>query len=402
MSETIEVRTALTVLPTASLPTILAADDKDILGGLAKNLAGYEPDASTPAGRTKINSVKRLIGAAKMDFFRLADTLMEDAKKTIDGVRSERKIIEDRMDAMRDQIGRPLVEYQARENARIEAHEVALAAIPESEGYGQTETATELRVRLDYLDRYPHRDWEEFKSRAQKALQAEIDRTARLLAAAEKREVETAELERLRAEEAERQRLEAVEAQRVREERIAAEAAEAAKATAEAEAERREREAEERASATLLAAREAAEAERTAAAVREREVAEALARAETERLASEERARLLEERERLVAEENEKRRLAAAELAEQQRIAAIEAERQSVAREAAKQRAEDDRRAANKAHRASINREVLADLVEAINDNQGGELSEEKTVDVAKAVIVAVALGKVRHVRVEY
>lgn len=58
--------------------------------------------------------------------------------------------------------------------------------------------------------------------------------------------------------------------------------------------------------------------------------------------------------------------------------------------------------AANKAHRAKVNNEVLADLIAAINDNQGGELSESVTEDVAKAVIVAVAKETVRHMKVIY
>lgn len=95
-------------------------------------------------------------------------------------------------------------------------------------------------------------------------------------------------------------------------------------------------------------------------------------------------------------------KLAAEQKAEAAQTAAIEAERQRVARGAETLRFADEKRAANVAHRTRINREILADLIAAINDNQGGELSEGVTEDVAKAVIVAVAKGNVRHIGIAY
>lgn len=415
MSETITPGAALLVLPTAGLPTILAADDKDILGNLLKELEGWEPDISTDKGRKEIASKAQKVRVAKADFGRLADRLKEDAIKTQRAVNAEVKILTERMDALIERVRGPLTEFENKEKQRIADHEAALAAIAESEGYGRTETAAELQQRLDYLGAYPARDWEEFKDRATKVMLAEIDRTIRLLAAAEKREAEAAELERLRTEEAERKRLADIEAQRLREERIAAEAAERAKAEAEAKAAREAKQAEERAQAALRDQALAAERQKAEALRKEREAAEALARAEREkqeaidraeaaRIAAEqkaERERLAAiERERLAIENAEAARAAAARKAESDRLAAIEAERQRVAREAAAQKAEDDRRAANKAHRASIDRDVVTDLVLAMSDDHSGDADEASKI--ARAIVIALASNKVRHTAINY
>lgn len=535
---TIEVETtALTVIPAATLPTILAADDKDILGKLAAKLKTHKPDVSTTKGRAEIRSLANEIATSKMDLIRLGKGLTESWRNSTKAVNEECKVIEDRMDALKEQVRAPLTEFENREKTRVAAHEAALAAITEGSGYGETETIAELEQRLDHLSNYPPRDWQEFSARARDTLAGEMDRVAGLLAAAQKREVEAAELERLRTEEADEQRkathhaalkvindfalvphdreltadelrarldrldnlpvrdweefatdaagmLDVIrrsvqswlsdaeareaEAQRLREEQIAAEAAAKAKAEAEARAAQEAAEAERRAGETLRAAEAERVRQAEEAARQQREAAEALERAEAERLAGIERERLAAEKaeaeriarhrsalgefsliarslvgqpsseaisqsiaslqrlhanrdweeftERATKERADtmatfqsayqtakaREKQAAEAEAERSRQQTIEAERQRVAREEAAHQAEESRRAANKAHRAKVNNEVLADLIAAINDNQGGELSESVTEDVAKAVIVAVAKETVRHMKVIY
>lgn len=51
--------TALTVIPAASLPTLVEADKSDIIGRLRAELAGYIPDASTEDGRAEIGTKAR-------------------------------------------------------------------------------------------------------------------------------------------------------------------------------------------------------------------------------------------------------------------------------------------------------------------------------------------------------
>lgn len=95
-------------------------------------------------------------------------------------------------------------------------------------------------------------------------------------------------------------------------------------------------------------------------------------------------------------------RVEAARVTERNRVIAIESERARVAIETAAQKAADERRAADKAHQGRINREVMADLIAAINDNQGGELSQEKTEDVAKVIVTWIAKSQIRHTTIKY
>jgi hypothetical protein len=236
MSETMH----LVVIPAANLPTILAADDKDIFGKLVKELADFVPDASSPQGREEIGSKASKVGKAKMDLVRLANGLTEDWRKQTAAVVAERKIIETRMDELRRQIEAPRDEYNAIEKRRVEGHEAALGEFetfqfPAEEG--SSKTIAKLIDALDAL--YPDRDWEEF---AGKAKTARINAFNALRVAFQETRTREDEAEAARiaaAKQAEREREAAVLAQIAREERILAEATERAKVEAEAEAERR-------------------------------------------------------------------------------------------------------------------------------------------------------------------
>jgi hypothetical protein len=195
---TVTTGTALAVIPAASLPTILAADETDIFGTLFRELNGFRGDASTERGRKEIITKAAKVSTAKQDLLRLGKKLKEEHLRIQRSVVAEEKVIEDRFDALRDQIRAPVTLYENREKERVAGHEAALATIAESPGYGETESAADLEQRLDYLMNFPTRDWQEFTARAKLAVTAEVDRTAGLLLRARKREAEAAELVRLR------------------------------------------------------------------------------------------------------------------------------------------------------------------------------------------------------------
>jgi len=86
--------------------------------------------------------------------------------------------------------------------------------------------------------------------------------------------------------------------------------------------------------------------------------------------------------------------------AEEDRVAAVEAERQRVAREAAAQKAEDDRQAANVAHARRINREVRDAIEKAMNAVEGS--GSDMQVIRATAVVEAIVKGLIPHTKVTY
>ena len=157
----------------------------------------------------------------------------------------------------------------------------------------------------------------------------------------------------------------------------------------------------------LEIAAEAQEAERKASAQREADAAAAVAHAEQDRLAADQRAkdaeaRAEQERKDAAARAEQAKKDAEARAATERQAAAkreeqarAEATRLEQARVAAAQKAESTATAArekDEAHRKVFNQEALADLVQMTG------LSEE----LAKKVIVAVAMKRVRHIAIAY
>lgn len=383
--------------PTQELVAVNALVPADVFapGGVEKiiqdvtdKVRAIETDISTPAGRKAVSSLAYKVARSKTALDDMGKTLVATLKAQTNAIDAERRIIRDRLDALQDEVRKPLTDWEDADKARVEGHELALDGILEHPQWGPTETAADIRKRLQYLENYPPRDWQEFAARAAKALASEIDRARGFLAAAEKREAEAAEAERVRREQAERE-------QRERDERIAREAAERARAEAERlardEAARVAAVAERERLRAELAASEAARVAREATERAEREKAAAEARAaqaEHDRIASEERARQQAEQ---AARQAEAARAAAAEQAERDRTAAIEAERRRVADEQKAIAAADAKREANKRHRAKINNAARDALVAA------GLTAEQAVV-----AITAIAKGDVPNVKISY
>lgn len=337
-----------------------------IIKKLTDTVRAVPTDISTATGRKAVASLAYKVARSKTALDEMGKTLAADWKAKANAIDAERRTIRDRLDALGDEVRKPLTDWENAEKDRVEAHEAALLAIPENSLYGARETGAEVRARLEYLTNYPTRDWQEFAERAKATLATEIARTRDILATVEKREAEAAELERLRAEQIAREQAE-------RDARIAAEAAEKARLEAEAKA-RVEAESAERAAR-----------EEQARVEREREKAE---RAACE---AEERARRAETEAAEAARRAEAARIAAAEKAERDRAAAIEAERQRVAREQEAASAATARREADKKHRAAINNTARDALVAA------GLTAEQATL-----AVTAIAKGSVPNIKISY
>lgn len=380
------------LVPLAPVGVALTAAEAFKPGGVDALLSAIEAkvraeklDISTAKGRKAIGSLALKVAKSKTGLDAMGKDLVADWKKRAGEVDAERRKIRDRLDKLRDEVEAPLVAWEAKEAARIAAHEAALADICRP---ADGATSADIGRRLAELRNLPPRDWQEFELRARDVLNDALSDLEREHAAALQREAEAAELARLRAEEEERQRQEAARIQAEREARIAAEAAEAARVAAEQDAAAEAA----RVAAEAEAARVAAEKRAAAEAARiEREKAEAIARADAETRAAEQRARDAEAAARRQAEAAERQRVEAERRAEQERAAAVQAERRRIEAERAEAEAAAAARARNQAHKAKINR-AAADALLLLN------LTDEQ----ARAVITAVARGEVPHMRMEY
>lgn len=250
-----------------------------IIEAIEKEARSLVPDVSTRKGRDAIASMAHKVARSKTYIDNAGKDLVAELKALPKQIDESRRIVRERLDALKDEVRRPLTEWEA-EQERIKAEEAMNAMHAE---------ALEMNIRFDQ----------------ELAAKFEADHEMALLM--------NKDFDRDREE----QRRLAEQAQRERDEQLKQEAAEQARRDAEAKHKAEldaaaRREAEEKARAEL-AERQRIEAEQRAA----REKQEAEARAEREKAAA-------VEAERLKAKQAEEKRLA-----EEKRIADEQAKREA-------------------------------------------------------------------------
>ncbi|SSQ05484.1 TolA protein [Klebsiella pneumoniae] len=318
------------------------------------------PDLSTAKGRARIASLAAQVSRSKTAVEKPGRDYLKRLKEQPKVVEAELRRFVTECDQLRDEVRRPLTEWEDAEKARTEALQQrlvdlrALADVIDTAGNYLPSADIQARI-LEAKSVVLDDSWQERAAEAGVAKDSTIQKLEASLVIAQKREHEAAELDRLRKEAEEKARLE-------REENIRREAAEQAKRDAEAKA----------------------QAEIDAAARRESEARAATERAEREKIEAQQKA--------------EREAKAAAEKAEQEKNAAIAAERRrqeeaESARLAEQKRIaeEEARRAADKEHRRSINRQAIADLIES-----------GLTQEMAEKALIAIASGKVSAVSIKY
>ena len=288
-------------IETVNAPDLFSGENLDaLLKKIRQHTEGFEASVDTEKNRKNIASLAYKISRSKTAIDNAGKDLAADWKKKVAAIDAQRKRARDYLDALRDEVRRPLTDWETeQERIAEEAREAERQRLEEEE-----------RKRKEAI---------EAKERELREREAEIARK-------EAKAREIAEAERKNREQADR------------EERIRKEAEERAKreaADAIARAEKEAREAKERAEREALeaAAREAAaaqraEEERQAAIQREKERALAEQR-ERERKAAEKAARDKAEEDRRIADRKHRLSVnaAAAKALEEEGFASDQAER---------------------------------------------------------------------------
>jgi colicin import membrane protein len=426
--------TALAIVKT-STSTVLAADTANILGKLADEIAGFEPDVSTEKGRKKIASIAYKVSTTKTALVDLANNLMDADKKRIAKILAERKIIETNLDALRDEMRAPLNAFEAAEKARVQEFEAALAEISAMGDDLEGLSAEQINARIWLVPDLESRQWAEFVQRAERIISATLQALNDAHEAAVAREKAEAEAEAARRIEAahiaeenarrqeqrEREIAENARAQAILEADAKAERARVAAAQALADSEReRQRLADEAERARIKAHKDALAALDGATSVLPGESAENI-RSRLDWLLSlpdrswEEFAAVAADyfargeanlragiaaADKREAEAEERARQQADAKARADAEAAVALERQRVAEAAEAQRAKDERRQADAAHRAKIIGEAAADIMAAFEPHFTG--SDIEAGLVINAVLQAILDGRIAHVRIEF
>ena len=228
-----------------------------VYGRIEKMAKGLVADVSTKEGVSQIKSCARQIASAKTKIDNLGKQVVAELKELPKIIDANRRNFRERMEALQDEIRRPVTEIEEREDEidRIKAVHQQLIDADSATIRQNIESVKAIELTAE--------KWKESLEKATKAVEGEINALETMLKAAEKREAEARELEELRKKQEEAERI--IREQKIREdaERKAREEAEARAAAEKARLEREKEDAE----------RKAAEAERAAQEAREREEA---------------------------------------------------------------------------------------------------------------------------------
>jgi len=141
-----------------------------ILERITAQARAVETDISTPGGRKAVASLAYKIARSKTALDAMGKELGEQNYRAWKAITSERSRIEAALDALADEVRKPLTDWENAEKARIAAHEAALAALVEGpQFYAADNPSEDLAMRLRYLETAlaePALDWQEFAKRA--------------------------------------------------------------------------------------------------------------------------------------------------------------------------------------------------------------------------------------------
>ncbi|HCT4909146.1 hypothetical protein [Klebsiella pneumoniae] len=235
-----------------------------LIEAIEKEARSLVPDVTTKKGRDAIASMAHKVARSKTYIDNAGKDLVAELKALPKQIDESRRVVRERLDALKDEVRRPLTEWEA-EQERIKAEEAMNAlhveALAMNEDFDRQMAA---RIESDHEMALLMNDAFD-REQADKAAEAERQRIAheeeikRLAAAAAAREVEQ-RAQREREEAAHREAVLKAQAEQAERDRIAAEqkaeadkkaAVEAERRKAQEEADRIRREAEQREQARL-------------------------------------------------------------------------------------------------------------------------------------------------------
>lgn len=238
------------IFTTPGVPQAIVA----MIQGAAKQ--DFTPDLTTEKGRKEIASLAFRVSRTKTYLDELGKEAVAALKEVPKQIDAGRKVVRDGLDALRDEIRKPLDDWEAAEQTRVTRHQFNLQDLQEIPRRTVGQSAAVIGRALAKLQvQVIGEDWQEFQGEAGMAHAAALEALALQHQEAVTREAEQAELAKLREEKAKR---EAADLARERDAMAAAEAQVKAERDRE-EAVRRAQEAEE---AAERRAREAVETER--------------------------------------------------------------------------------------------------------------------------------------------
>lgn len=358
---------------------------KPFLQMIKDEVSGEVPDLSTVKGRERIASLAFTVSKRKAAVEKPGRDYLRKIKELPKIIEVElREFVRD-ADALRDEIRKPLTDWEAAEVARRDKHADAIQRLKDLAVFTETPTAAFVAQVIADLELVAiDESWEEFLPEAAQVKDKSLATLRALLADRTKHEAELAVIAKFNAEQAIRE-------QQERDAEIARKAAEQARIDAEQRAQA-ERDAASKREQALID--QAAQAQREADQKQRDAEAAAANQALQLKLAAEqaERQKLQAEQDRVAAEQRAEQERAAAEqrqaqAVEQARLAEIARQEQA----AAEERRQAEAREADKAHKGKINRAALQAFID-------GGMPE----DCAKKAVILIASRQIPAVTIHY
>ena len=195
---------------------------------IAEQARSIVPDLSTDKGRKAIASMARKVASSKTAFDAHGKELKEQYTVITSKIDADRKLFRDQCDALRDEIRKPLTDWENAEKDRVEGLQLRVDEISLP---CEFESSQFIKSQIEYIKLIEVDDsFMEFKDKAKLAKFEKLEMLNNLLTNVEKKEEEEAQLEKQRIEEQQR-------IQKERDEKITLEA----KLKAEREAEEKAR-----------------------------------------------------------------------------------------------------------------------------------------------------------------
>lgn len=331
----------------------------EIISAIKTEVKDFKADIATKEGRAEIISMAFKIAKCKAPIENLASELKEDSRKLIDGVNAQWNRYKKEMDALRDEIRKPVDEIEAEEKRILEERQENLKKIEDYKiifPISSLEIDEKIKIYHQWLENIKNilnLNFGDFAFKAENSAKEAVEIIENRILDLRNQKQQQAELAQLKKEKEEREKKD-------REDKIARDAVEKARIEAEAREKRIEQD-------KIDAENRAKEAERLR--IEQAKIAE------NNRILAEKKAK--EDAEKAVAD-------------------AIENERNRVEAEKRKEAEALEKREANKKHRAKINNEALEKISKIISEFEGSP------VDASKAIIEAIARGEVPHIQINY
>jgi hypothetical protein len=361
MSEQQSTELALPVITEDKYPALYVSGGLDgYYQTIREQVMSEVPDLTTKKGIARVKSLAAMVSSSKVAVEKPGREYLKQLKEMPRVIEATLRDWNQKMDALRDEVRKPVTEMEEAEKARIAALDQRLNEIYQIGSVAgldilPSETITAWIGKLEAIS--VDATWDEYQDRAALAKEAAKVKLEAFLQTRLTWEAQQAEIARLKAEQEEKDRIQ-------REQQIAAQA---------------------RHEAEQKAMREKLEAEQ-----RERAAKDAQLKAEQD--AYELQQKLEQERKDALLRQQQ----AVEQAAERERQRQIE-EQNMIKYEAEQARIQEEIKAADIEHRKEIHNEVLSSLIE-VAKAKGIDLS----INVAKGIVSSIATGKIRHTSIKY